>query len=334
VGFGQLLGPINAAVNAVLNQLIDAGTLQNVGGGFIGRGLSMRSGNIRFKMGEYVAVNAPGAKIRDAIVPMEFPGPSPVLFQLLGFLTEAGREIASVKDILTGQAQSADMSPTTLLALIEQGLKVFTAIYKRVHRAAKKEYAKLYRLNRIYLEDRAQYQVGEEWKEITREDYARGSGVVPVSDPSMITDMQKLARGQFLMGFRADPLMDGAEILRRALDAAQIPDVEDLFAKQQQPDPAVVASTKEIELKGLKLMAEIEEIGQKMETDASTARAQQTKTYADAILALAKADTENGELDLAWTQQQLEALKVRMEAVNRASEPVAAVEPSAVEPVQ
>ena len=151
VGFGQLLRPLNEAVNTTLNQLLDAGTLANTGGGFIGKGLSMNAGAIRFVMGEYKVVNVTGGTLRENIVPMQFPGPSPVLFQLLGMLIDAGREVAAVKDVLTGDAQGkASMSPTTTLALIEQGLKVFTAIYKRIHRSLKAELNKLYRLNRIY----------------------------------------------------------------------------------------------------------------------------------------------------------------------------------------
>jgi chaperonin GroES len=76
---------------------------------------------------------------------MDFKGPSPVLFELLGFLVEAGKEIAAVKDVLTGDQKASNVPATTTLALIEQGLKVFTAIYKRVHRALKSELNKLYR---------------------------------------------------------------------------------------------------------------------------------------------------------------------------------------------
>ena len=106
IGFGQLLRPINEAVNTTLNQLIDAGTLQNTGGGFIGKGLSMNAGAIRFQMGEYKVVNVPGGSVRDNIVPLQFPGPSPVLFNLLGTLIEAGKEVASIKDVLTGENSS------------------------------------------------------------------------------------------------------------------------------------------------------------------------------------------------------------------------------------
>jgi len=94
LGFGQLLRPINEAVNSSLNMLIDAGHLQNAGGGFIAKGLSMNAGAVRFTLGEYKAVNVTGSVLRDSIVPFPAPGPSPVLFQLLGLMIEAGKEIS------------------------------------------------------------------------------------------------------------------------------------------------------------------------------------------------------------------------------------------------
>lgn len=302
VGFGQLLGPINAAVNATINQMIDAGTQQNAGGGFIGRNLSMKGGNIRFKMGEYVPVNAPGQAIRDNIVSLEHKGPSLVLFQLLGFLVDAGREIAATKDILTGEARSAEMSPTTVLALIEQGMKVFTAIYKRIYRAAKKEYEKLYRLNRIYMEDDSGYRKNGEWTEVTRADYEQGSGVVPVSDPSMVSKMQEMARAQFLMQFRPDPLMNPVEINRRVLEAAQIEDVDDLFAKEQAPDPRVVAEAAKMKL-------EVE----KLRIESDNARVEQIKDMAQAVKYLAEADKANGAQSLAETTAYISALKAEFD---------------------
>jgi chaperonin GroES len=84
VGFGQLLRPINEGINTVLNQMLDAATLQNAGGGFIGKGLSMNAGAIRFQMGEYKTVNVPGGTLRENIVPMQFAGPSAVLFEPAG----------------------------------------------------------------------------------------------------------------------------------------------------------------------------------------------------------------------------------------------------------
>ncbi len=298
VGFGQLLGPINDSVNTVINMLIDAGTLSINGGGFIGRGFSLHGGSLRRKMGEWTFVNAPGGAIRDAIVPIQPSEPSQVLFALLGSLIEAGKEIASVKDVLTGgDAGTAAMQPTTLLALIEQGLKVFTAIFKRIHRAAKREYDKLYRLNAIYLEEQASYQIGDDWRTITRADYLAGSGVAPASDPTMVSDMQRLAHAQFLQGYQNDPLCNPFEIRRRIFEAAQTEDIDKILNPNPPPNPELIAKAAELELKG------------------RSEQVQQIKDLAQAVLYIAQADKAANTQSVDWAQHQLGVVKFMVESL-------------------
>jgi len=307
VGFGQLLRPINEAVNTTLNQLLDAGTLANTGGGFIGKGLSMNAGAIRFVMGEYKVVNVTGGTLRENIVPMQFPGPSTVLFQLLGLLIESGKEVAAIKDILTGdQGSSANTPATTTLALIEQGLKVYTSIYKRVHRALKSELNKLYRLNRIYGDEKSQYKVGDTWKVITKQDYVLGSGVEPVSDPTMVTDMQRLGRAQFLMQFANDPWCNGHEIRRRIMDAASIDNIDRVLNKQAPPNPAIA-------VKGM----ELEQKGREVEASVAAKKATEVRDYSQAILNLANADATVGAQHLEWLNQTLQAWETQFEQAHQ-----------------
>lgn len=309
IGFGQLLKPINEAVNSTLNQLLDAGHLANTAGGFIGKGLSMHAGTLRFSLGEFKTVNANGATIKDNIVPMTFPGPSPVLFNLLGLLIDAGKEIASIKDILTGDVKSQTMQPTTALAMIEQGLKVFTAIYKRIHRALKSELGKLYRLNRVYMNAESQYKIGDEWKTITQADYQKGSGVEPVSDPSMVSDMQRMGRAQFLMGFIGNPLVEQKEVLTRVFTAANFEHVDNLIVQNPTPPPDVTAKGLELELKD-------REVTSKEKLDRST----ELKNIAQAVQALSSAATAavtaDANADIAWMTMQLDMLRMRLEAAN------------------
>ena len=303
VGFGQLLRPINEGINTVLNQMLDAATLQNAGGGFIGKGLSMNAGAIRFQMGEYKTVNVAGGTLRENIVPMDFKGPSPVLFELLGFLVEAGKEIAAVKDVLTGDQKASNVPATTTLALIEQGLKVFTAIYKRVHRALKSELNKLYRLNRIYGDERSQYKVGDTWKQVLKDDYILGSGVEPYSDPTMVSDMQRMARTQFLLGFLETPFVQPLKILERAFEAADIENPSELLVEQIPPNPEVMAKGMELELKDRELQ------------DASKLKAAQAvQAYAGAIKSLADADKAVGDQHLAWLDKVLKVHELEHDA--------------------
>jgi chaperonin GroES len=303
IGFGQLLRPINEGINTVLNQMLDAATLQNAGGGFIGKGLSMNAGAIRFQMGEYKTVNVAGGTLRENIVPMDFKGPSPVLFELLGFLVEAGKEIAAVKDVLTGDQKASNVPATTTLALIEQGLKVFTAIYKRVHRALKSELNKLYRLNRIYGDERSQYKVGDTWKMVLKQDYIIGSGVEPYSDPSMVSDMQKMARTQFLLGFLQTPFVQPMKILARAFDAADIDNPSELLVDQIPPNPEIAAKGMELELKH-----------QEVTDSGNLKRAQSVAAYAAAIKSLSDADKNVGDQHLAWLDKVLKVHELEHDA--------------------
>lgn len=306
VGFGQLLRPINEAVNTTLNQLLDAGTLANTGGGFIGKGLSMNAGAIRFVMGEYKTVNVTGGTLRDNIVPMPFPGPSAVLFNLLGLLIESGKEIAAIKDVLTGEAGNANTPATTTLAMIEQGLKVFTAIYKRVHRSLKQELNKLYRLNRIYGDEKSEYKVGDTWKVITKQDYVLGSGVEPVSDPTMVSDMQRLGRAQFMMQFANDQYFNGYEIRKGMLEAANIANIDKKLNKQPAPNPAIAA-------KGM----ELEQKGKDIDSMTELRKAQSMQAYSGAIKNLADADATVGDQHIQWLSLNLQAWEKQFEAANQ-----------------
>src|SRR6185312_5862166 len=304
VGFGQLLKPINEAVNTTLNMMLDAGHLQVVGGGFVGKGLSMNTGAVRFQPGEWKPVNTTGASVRESMVPLPAPGPSPILFQLLGLLVEAGKEVSSIKDVLTGEQVSANTPATVMLAMVEQGLKQFTAIFKRVHRALKHELAKLYRLNRIYLEQETAYKVGNEWKTITRADYEKGAGVEPISDPTMVSDMQKLGRAQLLMTLAADPLMQKKEIITRFLEAANIDNIEALFNPNPPPNPLIIEKMQSLLLRERHDNALIE----KELAAALLSRAQ-------ALNQIAQADKAVGQTELQWVEQQLAILKTAWEAM-------------------
>jgi chaperonin GroES len=323
IGLGKLLSPLNHSVNTIINQLIDAGTLANTPSGFIGRGLSMHSGAVKFKMGQFTPVNSPGSRIREAIVPFEFKEPSQVLFMLLGLVIDAAKDVASIKDVLTGETVSANMSPTTLMGMIDQGLQVFVGIYKRVHRALKKELDKLYRLNRVYLEDNAGFENGGIWTQITREDYEHGSGVQPISDPSMVSNQQKLARAELLRSYTGDPDIDQIKIKRRTLEAADIEDIDDLFVKQKGPDPAMVAMQAQMELEQKKLqvaeakeMREAQQFQVEERREAALSRAKEIETYARAVHYLAQADKASADQDIAWTHEQINYLKLRMEGLN------------------
>jgi chaperonin GroES len=317
LGFGHLLFPINEAVNTTINMMIDSGHLQIVGGGFIGSGLSINTGTVRFTHGEYKPVNTFGGNIRDNIYQIPFPGPNPILMQLLQFLIESGERVASVKDVMVGDMPGDNTSGITTLAVIEQGLKVFSAIYKRIHRSLGYEFKKQYQLNRKYSRKESQYQEGGDWKTITREDYEKGAGVEPISDPQMVTDMQRLGRAQFLLTFKDDPRVKGEKIILDAFTAAMIPDAESYMTEAPaQPDPKILLKSRELDIREKREMIELM---LRHEHDKALIIGEICK----AELALAQARKLDNDAQLGWVEQHIEHLKAQVDAIATLSPPPA-----------
>ena len=254
LGFGHLLGPLNEAVNSIVNQLIDAGTLSNMQVGFIGKGLRIKMGSNPFSPGEWKAVNATGDDLRKQIVPLPTKEPSDVLFQLLGTLITSGKELASVAEIFTGKMPGQNTPATTTMATIEQGMKVFTAIYKRIYRSLSKEFKKVFDLNAYYIDKDTYAEVMS--GALNPADFDPDVfSVQPVADPTSTTQTEKLLKAQALMElfqvFGPMGLIDPTVVLMRNLQAQEQPDWQELVPgmkqtgqpnpPQQQQDPKVQA---------------------------------------------------------------------------------------------
>lgn len=249
IGFGALTDALGAAVNTIINQLIDAGTLSNMQGGFLGAGTKLRGGSMKFAPGEWKRVEgATSGPLRDNILPLQLPGPSPVLFQLLGTLIDAVKGITSVSDILSGN-QDSQTAPTTALALIEQGQKVFTGIYQRIHRALGVEIKIMAGLNRDYLDDDEYFNFNDQSGNIGKADFAANDlDVMPASDPRAINDRVKMAKAQVLLSHNGDPLVNQLEIRKREFEAAGITDIPALMeVPDAGPPPEAIAGLAKME---------------------------------------------------------------------------------------
>lgn len=248
IGFGALLDDITAAIDTTINQLLDAGALQNAQGGFIGAGVNMKSGALRFALGEWKRVDVTGGNLRDNIVPMNLPGPSAVLFNLLEMLIAAAKEITSVQDVLTGASQGMNTPATTVMAQIEQATKVMSGIFKRIHRSFGVELRQLAALNRDHLDEQAYYALTDAPGEIGRADYQdKDIDVIPVSDPTMINDAQKALKSQALLQFNGDPLVNQVAIRRRFFEGTGQTNVPELMqVPQAQPNPQIAVDAAEM----------------------------------------------------------------------------------------
>lgn len=258
IGFGKLLEALSDVIDTTINQMMDAGSLQNSGGGFVSGSLKLGRNKLRFKPGEYHSVPMAGDDIRKSIVNMEHPGASPVLFQLLSLMIDAGKDIASVKDLLTGETPE-NQTATSTMAAIEQGLKVFTAIYKRIFRALKTEFKLIFEINKRSLKVEKYVALMDDPIVVSNADYQGEFDVCPVADPNMVTDMQRMAKAQFLMEQVANgnPHVNPFEATKRALEAARIERAEEVLIPPPPPDQpppptpeqiAIEAKAKEAEL--------------------------------------------------------------------------------------
>jgi chaperonin GroES len=241
IGFGHLLDPITDIVNTIINQLNDAGTAQIAGGGFISGGLRLQGAGqtnvLRWRPGEYKVTNTAPGQLQSSIWERTFPNPSPVAFQMLELMLGAAKDITGVSDVMTGQAPSTAPVGTTM-ALIEQGLQSFTAIFKRYWRSAKQEYRTLYDMIGAYGNAEDYLEVIDDPQADFATDFnPEGKDVIPVSDPTVSTKMQAMAKGQFLLTQVGQGLND-REIRLRAFRAMDIEDPETLIPIDQPPPGA------------------------------------------------------------------------------------------------
>lgn len=243
IGLGVLLGDISATVNAALNMISDAAHMQALGSGFIGAEARLKGGDQTFRPGQYKQVQATGQDLRAAIVERPTPGPSPVLFQLLGLLIDAAREIANVQNI-QDQAGRSNQPATTTVALIEQGMAIYTAIFKRIHRALRGEFHQIAKANMVVV-DPQRYAAFHEEQHDPRADFDLSDmDIEPVADPRAVSAPQRLAQGELVMQLAQQGLVDKGEATKRILAAASVPDLEALAPKG---DPAAQAKMAELE---------------------------------------------------------------------------------------
>lgn len=249
VGFGILLGPINESLNTIVNQLVDAGTLNNLQSGFIGKGLRLRAGENRLKPGEWIPVPSTGDDLRKQIVPLPYKEPSNVLFQLMQALITSGKELASVAEIFVGKMPGQNTPATTTMASIEQGMKVFTAVYKRIYRSLDKEFKKIYMLNGIYLNPETYAGVLD--TPVGPDDFDKTNyDVCPGADPTAVSQTEKLLKAQGLMELMAQApgAFNPIEVISRVLQAQEQPNWEQVFSQEvqqsgqipQAPDPKMM----------------------------------------------------------------------------------------------
>jgi len=272
IGFGRLLGPLNEAANTIINQLVDAGSLSNLQAGFIGKGLRIKMGEAKFSPGEWKAVNATGDDIKKQIFPLPVREPSAVLMNLLQLLLTSGKELASVAEIFVGKMPGQNTPATTTMATIEQGMKVFTAVYKRIYRSLAKEFQKLYVLNREYMNPEEYVDVLDQ--PVPQSDYmGPENDIVPGADPTAVSSQEKQAKVQALMQIMQLGTINPQAVTKLYLEAFEIPNPEQYMMQPPppQPDPKQLEMEAKMQLEQQKAQMQMELASGKLEIERSAA---------------------------------------------------------------
>ena len=238
LGLIHTIGGLSRTATAALRQLIDAGTLSNLPAGFKARGLRVRDDEEPLQPGEFRDVDAPGGAIRDSLMPLPFKGPDTTLFQLLGFVVEAGRRFATITDMKVGDGNQQAAVGTTV-ALLEQGSRVMSAVHKRLHYGMRQEFKLLARVMSEYLPQEYPYAVMGGDRAIMQRDFDDRIDVVPVSNPNSFSQAQRisLAQAQLQMAMQAPQIHDLHEAYRRMYEALGVNDVDKILIAPSSDDP-------------------------------------------------------------------------------------------------
>lgn len=244
LGMGHLIGPLNKAVNKLVRQHIDAGTLANIGNasGFISSQLAnVRGGEIQIELGKYRKIEASAEDLQKGLYTFRFPGPHPSTAQMIELIMTRSDRLATVTEALTGQMGKV-VQPTAIMALIEQGLEVFSAVYERILTSWQSELQKYYVLNSKYLPDTQAYAVLNpdgtvDPAQVEKADYQLDLMVRPIADPKMTTKEQRLAKAQaeFQTNINNPMVQQSPPHLymtfHRYYEAMEIPNIDEILPK-------------------------------------------------------------------------------------------------------
>ena len=239
-GFGliHMIGGLGRAATSLLRQLIDAGTLANLPAGFKARGVRVRNDDEPLQPGEWRDIDAPGGSIRDAIIPLPYKEPSGTLASMLGGLVQDGRRFVALADQQLGDMNYEQPVGTTV-ALIERGMKVMSAIHKRLHYAQKTEFRLLARIFAENLPPMYPYEVAGAPSQVMAQDFDGRVDVLPVSDPNIFSMAQRVTLAQTQLQLaQSNPQMHNLHAAyRRMYQALEVQNIDEILPPQPQPMP-------------------------------------------------------------------------------------------------
>jgi hypothetical protein len=236
-GLIHLIGAFAKSGTSILRQLVDAGTLSNLPGGFKTRGLRVKGDDTPIAPGEFRDVDVPSGTMRDNILPLPYKEPSQTLYQLMNQIIDEGRRFAAAADMKVSD-MSANSPVGTTLAILERTLKVMSAVQARIHYAMKQEFRLLKKIIADYTPDEYTYEPIEGSRRAKKSDYDQVN-VIPVSDPNAATMSQKVVQYQAALQLAqtAPQLYDLPLLHRQMLDVLGIKNYAKLVPTQDDKKP-------------------------------------------------------------------------------------------------
>ena len=324
LGFGSLLGPLNQSIDTLLNQLIDTGTMANTAGGFLSRGIKLRGGNYNFAPLEWKHVDTTGDDLRKGIMPLPVREPSQVLFTLLSMLINYGERIGGSVDILSGQNPGQNTAAETTRTMAEQGMKIFSGIFKRTYRSLKDEFRKLYRLNQLYLQGIEDYASDTGDNFIDADDFKGPvSDVRPAADPNIVSDTQRVQQATALLQLASTTGgMNMYEVQKNYLKAMKVSNIDMLLPDPKGPNAIKPGPSEKVQIEQMKMQGKQEQFKGEMQLALAkimqASELQQAKIHkleADAILAVEQAGGVKTGHEIAMIDAQIGAAKAKHEGI-------------------
>ena len=312
MGFGVLLGPLNESSNSLINQLIDAGSMSNAAGGFLGRGAKIRGGVYRFAPFGWQRVDSTGDDLRKSIFPLPVREPSQVLFNLLSLLINYTNRISGATDIMVGESVGQNTPADTARQMQAEGMKIYNAIFKRVWTSMKEEFRKLYILNAYYMPDTMSFGSGD--KTVGRADYLGDpSRICPVADPNQTTQGDRIAQATMLkQAAMSTPGYNVPEIERMYLKALGAPNVDVLYDPEKFPP----GEDLKIQLKKMDLQKVQMQLQAQQQMHIMDLQAELGLNQAKIMELQAKATAEVHGIEAGQTQQEVEMYKAMIALMN------------------
>ncbi len=233
-GFLHTIGGLARAATGAMRQLLDSGKFASLQGGFKTKDARLPAGSVTITPGQWVDVETTAEDLQKAFFRPPYAEPSGVLFNLLGFVTQAAQRFASTTEAMVGDADNKGPVGTTV-ALIEQGSKVFSAIHKRCHRAQGEELRLIIEIDYEIMRDNGiasyPYDVAGASRQVMATDFDGRVDVVPVSDPNIFSATQRIAQAQAVWQLAQTDTsggMDKRQALIRVLEAMRVDDIDTL----------------------------------------------------------------------------------------------------------